>query len=454
MNLFSSGAITFNTNAGSEIARFSTAGYLGIGTSAPTSKLTVNGTAAFGGVYQTTPAVLIGNNGSVGYVQSIDAAGTANYPLAFFGASEYARFDTSGNLGLGVTPSAWGSSYRAFNIQQFGSRTAALYGGGGVTGIGLTMGVYNDNTNFIYSVTGAPVGGYLINGNGNHLWFTGSSGTAGTTCTFTQAMTLDNSGQLGIGVTSPSAVLHTSSGAVTNSLFATTRASGAFIRYDLGASGATIGYAGSAGQLTSGATADFVVRAESNLVFGSGGGTERMRIDSSGNLLVGTTTTGITTTGIRLLYSTSTSPIVATTGSSTSSGDQSFISYSTGAGAYRFYVDMAGTIHATSIVITAISDQRLKENIRDLDVGLSTVMALKPRRFDWKEGKGQDKKNAAGFIAQEFQEVLPNSISTYKAGGDGIEYLTMNHEELIPTLVKAIQEQQAIIEQLKAKVGI
>ena len=125
--------------------------------------------------------------------------------------------------------------------------------------------------------------------------------------------------------------------------------------------------------------------------------------------------------------------------------------YSTGAGAFRFYVGLGGTIFATSIVITAISDQRLKENVRDIDTGLDAIMALKPRRFDWKEGKGQDKKNAAGFIAQEFENVFPECVSTSKAGADGIEYKNINHETLIPTLVKAIQEQQALITQLTTR---
>ena len=124
--------------------------------------------------------------------------------------------------------------------------------------------------------------------------------------------------------------------------------------------------------------------------------------------------------------------------------------YSTGAGAYRFYVDASGTISATSIVITAISDQRLKENVRDIDTGLNSIMALKPRRFDWKEGKGQDKKNAAGFIAQEFEEVFPECVSTSKAGEDGIEYKNINHETLIPTLVKAMQELKAEFDAYKA----
>jgi hypothetical protein len=127
--------------------------------------------------------------------------------------------------------------------------------------------------------------------------------------------------------------------------------------------------------------------------------------------------------------------------------------YSTGASAYRFYVGWNGTIYATSIVITAISDQRLKENIRDIDTGLSAIMALKPRRFDWKEGKGQDKKDAAGFIAQEFEDVFPECVGASMAGADGIEYKNINHETLIPTLVKAIQEQQTLIIQLQADVA-
>jgi hypothetical protein len=111
---------------------------------------------------------------------------------------------------------------------------------------------------------------------------------------------------------------------------------------------------------------------------------------------------------------------------------------------------MDGTVNATSIVISAISDQRLKENVRNLDTGLDAIIALKPRRFDWKKGKGQDKKNVAGFIAQEFEEVFPECVGVTKAGGDGIEYKNINHETLIPTLVKAIQELKAEFDAYKA----
>lgn len=182
--------------------------------------------------------------------------------------------------------------------------------------------------------------------------------------------------------------------------------------------------------------------------------TQAMTLDSSGNLLVGTTSSSLTSgIGVKINYS-ATVPYVGTVGSDTSNSNSAYYLYSTGAGAYRFYVGYGGTIFATSIVITAISDEKLKENIRDIDTGLNAIMALKPRRFDWKEGKGQDKKNAAGFIAQEFETVFPECVGLSKAGGDGIEYKNINHETLIPTLVKAIQELNAKVTALEAQLGV
>ena len=175
--------------------------------------------------------------------------------------------------------------------------------------------------------------------------------------------------------------------------------------------------------------------------------TNAVYVDSTQNVMVGKTSAA--TTSLVGTVVTSVGRINVVTAASTSAFS-TYELYSTGAGAYRFYVDASGTISATSIVITAISDQRLKENVRDIDTGLNSIMALKPRRFDWKEGKGQDKKNVAGFIAQEFEDVFPESVGASKAGGDGIEYKNINHETLIPTLVKAIQELKAEFDAYKA----
>ena len=202
--------------------------------------------------------------------------------------------------------------------------------------------------------------------------------------------------------------------------------------------------------LAGGSNAPSVGAKGDDLVFNADGynGAEWARF-SSGNLLVGKTSfSGISGTGAFVAADGRINVVNA----ADTNAFTTYELYSTNAGAYRFYVGSAGTIFATSIVITAISDQRLKENVRDIDTGLSSIMALKPRRFDWKEGKGQDKKNVAGFIAQEFEDVFPECVGASKAGGDGIEYKNINHETLIPTLVKAIQEQQALIQTLTARI--
>jgi hypothetical protein len=195
--------------------------------------------------------------------------------------------------------------------------------------------------------------------------------------------------------------------------------------------------------------------------------TERMRITSGGTVLIGNSSA--VASEKTLVYQTADSKglLVKCTNASysadgiqaemdrnsTSGAFKAFSYYNSGAGAYKFYVIDSGAIYSTSIVITSISDEKLKENIKDIDTGLDSIMALKPRRFDWKEGKGQDKKNVAGFIAQEFETVFPECVSSAKDGADGIEYKNINHETLIPTLVKAMQEQQALINNLTTRLN-
>ena len=123
-------------------------------------------------------------------------------------------------------------------------------------------------------------------------------------------------------------------------------------------------------------------------------------------------------------------------------------------GANKFFVTGAGVVNAASATITTISDQRLKENIRDLDDGLEKVLALKPRKFDWKENKGENIKNARGFIAQELELVFPDMISNWTdEPPEGEEPYKAVNANLIPTLVKAIQEQQAIITALETRLS-
>ena len=179
--------------------------------------------------------------------------------------------------------------------------------------------------------------------------------------------------------------------------------------------------------------------------------TPALVVDSSGNVLVGKTSfSGLSGTGA---FVASDGRINVVNAASTNVYS-TYELYSTGAGAYRFYVGAAGTVFATNTTITSLSDVRHKENIRDLDDGLASVMALKPRKFDWKEGKGQDIKNARGFIAQEFETVFPDLIDEWRdPAPEGEEPYKAINANLIPTLVKAIQELKAELDELKAKVN-
>ena len=119
----------------------------------------------------------------------------------------------------------------------------------------------------------------------------------------------------------------------------------------------------------------------------------------------------------------------------------------------KFLVDGAGTIYAVNTTVQSSSDARLKENIRVLDTGLNEILNLKPRRFDWKKDEGLNIKNDIGFIAQEVEEILPDLVMDYpKTNNEDIQYKSLGMSKMIPTLVKAIQEQQTIIEDLKARI--
>jgi hypothetical protein len=111
------------------------------------------------------------------------------------------------------------------------------------------------------------------------------------------------------------------------------------------------------------------------------------------------------------------------------------------------------------------SDERLKKNITDLKQGLSAVMRLKPVSYEWKnQNDGAGEK--IGFIAQDVEKIIPQAvvhsqitdkeIEQAKKAGKPVPALKdpygMNYSEIIPVLVKAIQEQQKMIEDLQQQI--
>jgi hypothetical protein len=355
------------------------------------------------------------------------------------GGTERARVDSSGRFGIGstFTPAA----YQNINGYFQNGRSGWAYVVDDSANTHLVHNIIFNGTNNTFAGTGYASRMSIVDADGSFRWYQAGSGSAGGTASLSTRMTLDASGNLGVGVTSPNGKLSVAGN----------------ITLEPGGSGPV---ASSRPQLWRGADGFLGIQSGGDtggvIAFhtsSSGTPSERARIDSSGNLLVGTTDTGAGTgAGFKFkpAGNGASAPLFNIVTANSTNSSSSVQIYSTGAGAYRFYVGDGGTIYATSTSISAISDERLKENIRDIDTGLDAVMALKPRRFDWKEGKGQNKNNAAGFIAQEFETVFPDSVGTSKAGEDGIEYKNINHEELIPTLVKALQELNAKFEAYKA----
>jgi hypothetical protein len=112
------------------------------------------------------------------------------------------------------------------------------------------------------------------------------------------------------------------------------------------------------------------------------------------------------------------------------------------------------TLRCQVTTITALSDSRDKENIQELQAGLDFVRKLKPVSFDWNMRDGGKVGIAdTGFIAQDLKQVQIDTGITIPdlVYEENPERLEAGYGKLLPVLVKAIQEQQAIIESLKAR---
>ena len=172
---------------------------LGIGTSSPTQKLHVVG---------NIDAVSSSNVGSAGsaiyYLGGANAPtdaefkyNTANRNLTWKTAAagtDMLTLDSSGSLGLGVTPSVWTGLGVVFET------VGGALTGQGTNNISLFQNTYY-SSGFKYKTSGFQASYYQQN-SGQHQWFNAPSGTAGTAISFTQAMTLDASGNLLVGATS------------------------------------------------------------------------------------------------------------------------------------------------------------------------------------------------------------------------------------------------------------
>ena len=317
------------------------------------------------------------------------------------GGAEIARFDSSGNLGIGI----------ASPVSQLHLSSASDSG----------MTIYKTGV-------GAANVRVVTQGGGSALAF-GSDQSTGTT----ERMRIDSSGNVGIGTSSP------------NRRLVVYEATTAFMALQNSTTGTGVA---DGLQLIQDATTGYLYQYENMpLVFGTNA-TERARIDSSGNLLVGTTSgasfrqrlycNGFTNNGIVIATTDNASGFIyaafkdqtdTTIGSITRTGTTSVVAYNTS------------------------SDYRLKENIQSMTGALATVAQLNPVTYNWKA----DGSTGQGFIAHELQAVVPDCVTGEK---DAVEtytdeegneqtrpvYQGIDTSFLVATLTAAIKELKAIVD--------
>jgi hypothetical protein len=336
-------ALTFDgTNLGigntSPTSYNSAADNLVIGTSGNNGMTIVSGSTSSGYIMFAD-----GTTGQQAYEGQITYDHTSNFMAFNTSGTEKLKLDSAGNLGLGVAPSAWWSSRKAF---QFG--TTGSIASGGSTLIGDNY--YTDNTpTNIYLTTGFATAYQQTTG--EHRWLTAASGTAGNAISFTQAMTLTAAGRLGIGVTAPDVKLQVGdtsdvSIAMSNSSSVTSGNRGSLAMFNSGNS--------TVGLIRFGAVTDNV---GTEIQFytrpAAGSLTQTMTLSSAGNLGIGTispgnklTVNGGSTQTVASFASTSTAVFY----SLGNSGSQTFIGNDSTSGS--FVVQTPGSSYSTKFIIT------------------------------------------------------------------------------------------------------
>jgi len=348
------------------------------------------------------------------------------------------------------TDTAWIQATRANSLGTYDKLLLNPYGGN--VGIGTSSPTGPLHVSGSTSTVPIKIDNTGTGGDTWRIWSTNDSASDGggklgfyNEDTATRAMTLDSSGNVGIGVTNPTQPLtiQASSGAAAIALNG--RSSDGISTLSLYANDGTTsqGYVqGRSDHLRVwAASGDF-------LSFGSGG-SESARFDAAGNLLVGTTsqTAQLTVNNGGNNYPS----WLQNSSSSIDYPNRVISSYATGgqtATMFSFLAangDVVGTIKST-VTTTAYntsSDQRLKENIADADDAGSKVDAIQVRQYDWKaDGSHQD----YGMIAQELQTVAPEAVS---GDADSEEMMGVDYSKLVPMLIKEIQSLRNRVAQLE-----
>ena len=285
------------------------------------------------------------------------------------------------------------------------------------TGI-FTISSPNSNNNYTFTLP-TETGTVLTN---TGPYTASSSASAG-------AVTIDASNNVGIGTSSPSTKLHVSGDTAELRVSNAANTQYTYMLRD--------GFYSVGGNLDIYAGGANPIRLRTNA-------SERARIDSSGNLLVGTTTSSA-----RLTVQADSSSVQPVVFNSTAAGTgaTSLVRFRrNGTNVGEIEITGSATTYATS------SDYRLKHDIAPMTGALAKVAALKPVTYKW----NADDSNGEGFIAHELAEVCPGAVTGEKDAVDAEGNIVpqgIDTSFLVATLTAAIQEQQAMIESLTARIA-
>jgi hypothetical protein len=283
----------------------------------------------------------------------------------------------------------------------------------------------------------------------------------------TTALTIDTSQNVGIGTTTVASgrkLQLEASGDTIQRINSGGASSGLSVEF---ANNGTLrgGIGNGSGNISGGSATTFAVQAVNELVFASGGYSERMRIDSSGNLLIGNSSQlGSEKVGISQSANSQGLYVIATDSSTyatsvallrgsrnTTNGTWSFLRCFNN-GDKLFIYDSGNVVNANNSY-GAISDVKLKENIVDATPKLEDLCKVKVRQYNLIG----DNKKQIGVVAQELEEVfaglVDESADKDEEGNDlGTKTKSVKYSVFVPMLIKAIQEQQTIINDLKARI--